>query len=1146
MSDFAVEAVFDVSRDELLNELRQLRTSSEQTDRKIEALGRQAQRSGQRVERMGRESRTAGREIKTLGREGAATATSMQGLGRLVGLISFGLVAREVIQMTDTMKQLRSQLRIVTDGEAELNRALDQTRQVALETRSSFEATVNLYARLTRATKSLNVSSKDVLTVTKAVNQSFQVSGATAQEAAAATIQLAQGLAAGALRGDEFRSVNEQAPRIMQALADSIGITRGQLRAMAFQGKLTADVVIKAMLDQSNVIQSEFDKVEVTVGQSTTNLATDMMQFVSDLDAATGASKLLIGTINTLSRAIEGLDSLVSSGLPSQLDSLVKQRDVLLAQFQDGMFGKGDAAYQKLQDLNAAIVDLQKKIRDAGSAGEEAGAQLSNGFKTALAAVDKELTKAEKKTATFKTGINDEIAVLRTRVSVGKQAADVEELYRKAQAKGLLVSRQWVASHVAERDALQDLVNQQKSWAKALEEVDKELTKAEKDTRDFKAAQQSETKVLQARLQGGEQAAKVEKLYQQAKKDGLNVSRQYIASQVAERAALQRRITDAQQAADEWRNIWQDAASSISDGFAAAWTTDILNQRRAKARAKEQLDQRLQDIQDNLDKGNIKQKGALDERKKAYDDYRKRIGQIDKSIADNMKTVMIDAFADLIKQLLSMWVKSGLTHLALGLANNELDLSGFGLATAFGKKGSAGGKIVQAGESKAVTTAIKKGYAKVAESLSLGSGAIATGGVTTLGGANTIAGVGGGISGVSVTGGAEGAGLGGGSGAAGGTGLAALAPAAALLAGYAIDRFVVGPSGLDKAVARFRGFQRGGALGTAVGTSADGKYSYIGGTRSGFARDFARGQGLRSFKITDQLQGIQGKGADMESTLKLLEQAEKKFKEIKKTAADAFKSTGLSARDAGKFISDGVIDKSEKAALGLGRLGGKLIETKSGVKTLGELSVQQFGRMTDAVNRGDLSLDHLQNTGRLTSRELQVLHRIGITTAEDLANGFDVANNNVSAFGNNATGALNNATNAAKNLANAINSIPAPPSVGGGKSYGNSGGGGGGNYPGKAKGGISTGPTSGYWELLHGTEAVIPLEGGRVPVRLHSSSSGDKDTRSLLQDISDRLAQMDRTALDEGSVNALAAAITGPIVNAQRRETRHADRRRSA
>ncbi|RGD10356.1 tape measure protein [Enterobacter sp. AM17-18] len=139
---------------------------------------------------------------------------------------------------------------------------------ISQKTRSGLDATATLYARLERSTRSYGVSVDDITRLTTIINQGFVVSGATAEEASNAIIQLAQGLASGALRGDEFNSVNEQGNRLMIALADSMNVSIGALRNMAAEGKLTTDVIVNGLLSQGDKIGQEFAKTTATISQS--------------------------------------------------------------------------------------------------------------------------------------------------------------------------------------------------------------------------------------------------------------------------------------------------------------------------------------------------------------------------------------------------------------------------------------------------------------------------------------------------------------------------------------------------------------------------------------------------------------------------------------------------------------------------------------------------------------------------------------------------------------------------------------------------------------------------------------------------------------------------------------------------------------
>lgn len=205
------------------------------------------------------------------------------------------------------MTLLQSKLRLVTSGEAELAMVQENVIDLARDTRQSFEAVGELYARVARSSKELGASQSDILKVVKAVSQAIQISGNTAQEAEAGMIQLSQALASGTLRGDELRSVLEQMPRVAQAIAEGLGVTVGQLRKLGAEGKLTSQHVFQALISQSEKLNEEFRKLTPTIGQSFTVLFNELKRTTSELLRSSGATDALTSSIKKLSEAIRAL-----------------------------------------------------------------------------------------------------------------------------------------------------------------------------------------------------------------------------------------------------------------------------------------------------------------------------------------------------------------------------------------------------------------------------------------------------------------------------------------------------------------------------------------------------------------------------------------------------------------------------------------------------------------------------------------------------------------------------------------------------------------------------------------------------------------------------------------------------------------------
>lgn len=245
--------------------------------------------------------------------------TGGAGITGAVGGIGAAYIAvntiKSIAQTADAYSLMNARLKLATDSQQEFNVAQSELRRIATETQTPVASLITLYGRISRPLKEAGRSQADILKLTEAVATSFRVSGATATEAENGVIQFAQALGAGALRGEEFNSVAEQAPRLMQALADSLGVPVGALKEMATQGLLTADVVTDAMVGQLDVLRREAESLPETVGGAMTALSDRWNEAVGQAD------------VQPLIDAINGLGDTLSD--PVVVDNLVKLASAL-------------------------------------------------------------------------------------------------------------------------------------------------------------------------------------------------------------------------------------------------------------------------------------------------------------------------------------------------------------------------------------------------------------------------------------------------------------------------------------------------------------------------------------------------------------------------------------------------------------------------------------------------------------------------------------------------------------------------------------------------------------------------------------------------------------------------------------------------
>ncbi|MEM8936036.1 MAG: tape measure protein [Pseudomonadota bacterium] len=241
-----------------------------------------AREAARDIDRLADETDRAGRETDQLASSSQKAGSALRGLTGIVAALIGALATREVLEFASAWQETENRLRLVTDSTEELVGVQNDLIAVAQGTFNSFSATANTYAQLARSTEELNISSSELIAVTETINQTIALSGTTAQSAAAALFQFRQGIAAGALRGQELNSVLEQTPELARAIAEGLGVSIGELRELGEEGQLTAERVIGAIQNQAEAVAEDFNNLEPTIGQIQTALSTAFqVQFIT-------------------------------------------------------------------------------------------------------------------------------------------------------------------------------------------------------------------------------------------------------------------------------------------------------------------------------------------------------------------------------------------------------------------------------------------------------------------------------------------------------------------------------------------------------------------------------------------------------------------------------------------------------------------------------------------------------------------------------------------------------------------------------------------------------------------------------------------------------------------------------------------------
>lgn len=252
-------------------------------------------------------ARVVKRNLDEIGSTAKKSSGGVELLKRALGGLAVGALAAAALRVADAFTNMQNRLKLVTTGTDNLNAVTRELFAISNRTRTSMESTSTVYSRMATNAKELGLSQRDLLQFTESLNQAVALSGASAEEANAGLIQLAQGMASGQLQGDELRAVLEQLPYVADVIAKGLGVTRGQLRAMGKDGKIGAQDIIEAFKKAQGELSENFAKTVPTVGQSFTVLKNKFMEFIGSVDKSFGITQAIAKGIMLLANNLDVL-----------------------------------------------------------------------------------------------------------------------------------------------------------------------------------------------------------------------------------------------------------------------------------------------------------------------------------------------------------------------------------------------------------------------------------------------------------------------------------------------------------------------------------------------------------------------------------------------------------------------------------------------------------------------------------------------------------------------------------------------------------------------------------------------------------------------------------------------------------------------
>jgi len=212
---------------------------------------------------------------------GNASNTASNKLSKLVSLkgllktalagIAVGKITKQAIGMSDEYANMHARLDMIRDGMQTTEELQKSIYTSAQRTGSAYTTMANGVAKMRMQAGDVFQNNGETIAFLETMNKSFVVGGASIEEQKSAMLQLTQAMASGKLQGDELRSLAETSPALIQAIANKLGVSRGEVKKLGADGKITADIVKTAMLEASEAIDQQFRNMLLTWGRAWQN-----------------------------------------------------------------------------------------------------------------------------------------------------------------------------------------------------------------------------------------------------------------------------------------------------------------------------------------------------------------------------------------------------------------------------------------------------------------------------------------------------------------------------------------------------------------------------------------------------------------------------------------------------------------------------------------------------------------------------------------------------------------------------------------------------------------------------------------------------------------------------------------------------------
>ena len=342
-------------------------TAAESLDKKLDSLmsqsGTQLVSAAQRTNALLEEQLQTVKQITSsqnsqtnaVNRTQSAASSLLSTVGRIAALFGGAQILGAAVQYSDSMATATARLNLMNDGLQTTAQLQEMIYQSAQRSRASYLDTVDIVARLGQNAREAFSSNQETIQFAETLSKMFKIAGSSQEEMASASLQLTQALSSGVLRGEELNAVFEAAPNIIRQISEYMGVPIGQIRDMASEGQISAEVVKNALLSAADDVNREFESIPRTFSDAWTEIGNDALM----------AFQPFFDSLNDFANSSE-FDAFLE-GIRVALSAAASAASWLLARLED-MIGWIQDNSDTVSVLATAFLGLQAALLAAAAA----------------------------------------------------------------------------------------------------------------------------------------------------------------------------------------------------------------------------------------------------------------------------------------------------------------------------------------------------------------------------------------------------------------------------------------------------------------------------------------------------------------------------------------------------------------------------------------------------------------------------------------------------------------------------------------------------------------------------------------------------------------------------------------------------------